>query len=202
MLEGRLLERDAALRRNQSAGVSLRTAHAAQLPRQSAEKHHLGGDLTALRLNAAQTTVVLPATLPPKREVIRRMSPAQASWLLFLPAERLTNRKLEQRERLRECHPEVEAAYELVSGFVAMLAERRAADLEGWLKQATQSQFPELKRFARGLHRDEAAVRAAFASEVSNGQVEGQVLRLKLIKRSMYGRANVDLLRLRFLYRV
>jgi hypothetical protein len=49
--------------------------------------------------------------------------------------------------------------------------------------------------------RDEAAVRAAFSSEVSNGQTEGQVLRLKLIKRSMFGRANFDLLRLRFLYR-
>ena len=57
------------------------------------------------------------------------------------------------------------------------------------------------KRFARGLRRDEDAVRAAFSSEVSNRQTEGQVLRLKLIKRSMFGRANFDLLRLRFLYR-
>jgi transposase len=106
-----------------------------------------------------------------------------------------------QRERLRACHPDVEAAYQLVSGFVAMLAERRAEDLEGWLRQAAHSHLPELKRFARGLRRDEAAVRAAFSSEVSNGQTEGQVLRLKLIKRSMDGRANFDLLRLRFLSR-
>ncbi len=165
------------------------------------KKQHVVGDPTVLHLDAAQTSVVLPATLSPKREVTRRMSPAQASWLLFLPAERLTGRKLKQRERLRGCHPDVEAAYELVSAFVAMLAERRAADLEGWLRQATHSQLPELKRFARGLRRDEAAVRAAFSSDISNGQTEGQVLRLKLIKRSMYGRANFDLLRLRFLYR-
>jgi transposase len=46
-----------------------------------------------------------------------------------------------------------------------------------------------------------AYVRAAFSSEISNSQTEGQVLRLKLIKRSLFGRANFDLLRLRFLYR-
>ena len=165
------------------------------------KKHHLVGDPTALHLDAAQTSVVLPATLPSKREVTRRMSPAQASWLLFLPAERLTDRKREQRERLRGCHPDVEAAYQLVSAFVTMLAERREEDLEGWLTQAAQSRLPELKRFARGIRRDEAAVRAAFSSGISNGQTEGQVNRLKLIKRSMYGRANFDLLRLRVLYR-
>jgi transposase len=87
----------------------------------------------------------------------------------------------------------VKAAYVLVSGFVAMLAERRVEDLQSWLRQAAHSQLPELKRFARGLRRDEAAVRAAFSSELSNGQTEGQVLRLKLIKRSMFGRANFEL---------
>ena len=158
-------------------------------------------DQDVLRVDLAPVTVVLPTPLPPKREVTPRMSPARASWLLFLPTERLTDRKLEQRERLRGCHPDVEAAYQLVSTFVVMLAERRVEDLEGWLRQVAHSQLPELKRFARGLRRDEAAVRAAFSSEVSNGQTEGQVLRLKLIKRSMYGRANFDLLRLRFLYR-
>lgn len=161
----------------------------------------LVADPSALRVDQAPLTVVVPSSLPPKREVTRRMSPARASWLLFLPEERLTDRQREQRERLRGCHPDVEAAYQLVSAFVTMLAERRAADLEGWLRQATHSQLPELKRFARGLRRDEAAVRAALSSELSNGQTEGQVLRLKLIKRSMYGRANFDLLRLRVLYR-
>jgi transposase len=95
----------------------------------------------------------------------------------------------------------VEADYQLVRPFVAMLAERRVEDLESWLRQAAHSQLPELKRFARGLRRDETAVQAAFSSDLSNGQTEGQVLRLKLIKRSMFGRANFDLLRLRFLYR-
>ena len=82
-----------------------------------------------------------------------------------------------------------------------LLAQRREEDLEGWLRQAAQSRLPDLKRFAKGIRRDEAAVRAACSSGISNGQTEGQVNRLKAIKRSMYGRANVDLLRLRFLYR-
>ena len=163
------------------------------------KNQHLGGDPTALRWDVAQTTDMLSISLPPKRGATRRMSPAQASWLLFLPAERLTDRKLEQRERLCKCHPDVGAAYQLVSTFVRMLAERRGEDLECWLRQATHSQLPEIKRFARGVRRDEAAVRAAFSSDISNGQTEGQVNKLKVLKRSMYGRANFDLLRLRFL---
>jgi transposase len=80
------------------------------------------------------------------------------------------------------------------------LAQRRAEELEGWLTQAARSRLPELKGFVRGLRRDEAAVRAAFSTGISNGQTEGFVNKLKVLKRSMYGRANFDLLRLRFLY--
>jgi transposase len=61
-----------------------------------------------------------------------------------------------------------------VRAFVTMLAERRAEDLEGWLRQAAHSHLPELKRFARGLRPDEAGVRAALSSEVSNGQTEAR----------------------------
>ena len=54
----------------------------------------------------------------------------------------------------------------------------------------------------KGILRDYAAVRAAFSSSISNGQVEGQVNRLKLIKRQMFGRATFDLLRQRVLHAV
>ena len=56
----------------------------------------------------------------------------------------------------------------------------------------------EFRDFAAGLRRDSAAVEAAVTSEWSSGQVEGQVTRLKLVKRSMYGRAGFPLLRQRF----
>jgi transposase len=64
-----------------------------------------------------------------------------------------------------------------------------------------ESEVTELKGFARGLLQDRAAVEAALSSESSNGQVEGQVNRLKFLKRSMYGRGGFDLLKARVLHR-
>jgi transposase len=77
---------------------------------------------------------------------------------------------------------------------------RTAEALDGWLAKATMpTAVKELQSFAEGLKKDEPAVRAALQTEWSNGQVEGQVNRLKLIKRQMFGRANFDLLRKRVL---
>lgn len=73
--------------------------------------------------------------------------------------------------------------------------------LDDWLTRVAHCHLRELQRFARGLRRDEAAVWASCACDVSNGQVEGQVTRLKLLKRRMYGRGIFDLLHLRVLYR-
>ena len=83
-----------------------------------------------------------------------------------------------------------------------MLAERREGDLDSWLTQAQRSGLPEFKKMAHGIRQDYAAVKAAFASEWSQGQVEAQVNCLKLQKRIVFGRANFDLLRLRVLSRV
>lgn len=63
-----------------------------------------------------------------------------------------------------------------------------------------QGKTPELRSFARGLGRDEAAVRAGLDLPWSQGQTEGQITRLKLIKRQGYGRASFDLLRQRVLH--
>jgi transposase len=82
-----------------------------------------------------------------------------------------------------------------------MLRLRRGGQgLSPWLKTAARSGVAELRRFALGLWRDYRAIEAAMTLPWSNGQVEGQINRLKLIKRSMYGRANFDLLRLRVLH--
>ena len=66
--------------------------------------------------------------------------------------------------------------------------------------QAFDSGIKELKSFANGLQKDFLAVKEATVSEWSNGQTEGQVNRLKLLKRQMYGRANFDLLRARVIH--
>jgi transposase len=89
----------------------------------------------------------------------------------------------------------------LVQTFAALLRERRASGLADWLGQAAQSGIPEFVGVARSLRQDLQAVQAAFDSRASNGQTEGRVTRIKLIKRQCYGRANFDLLRLRLLYR-
>ncbi len=80
-----------------------------------------------------------------------------------------------------------------------MVRERRAECLDGWLDSAAISDFPELRRFANGIRRDYDAVRAALELPWSQGPVEGHVTRLKLIKRQMFGRAKLDLLRQRVL---
>jgi transposase len=72
----------------------------------------------------------------------------------------------------------------------------RPVGITPWLAEAASS---ELRRFAAGLHQYEAAVRAALTLPWSSGQVEGQVTRLKLVKRQGYGRAKLDLLRARLL---
>ncbi len=80
------------------------------------------------------------------------------------------------------------------------IRQRKPQHLNHWIDAVALADIPALKTFANGLLKDFDAVSAACTSPWSNGQVEGQVNRLKLIKRQMYGRANFDLLRLRVLY--
>ena len=131
----------------------------------------------------------------------RRLSPTRASWLCVCQPDKLDEKQRKLVEQIRAVHRDLDIAYQLSQAFVTMLAEHRDQDLDGWLIQAKQSGIRELKSFAQGIRRDYAAVRAAFTSPWSQGQVEAQVNCLKLQKRLMFGRANFDLLRLRVLRR-
>ena len=73
--------------------------------------------------------------------------------------------------------------------------------LDQWIAATTGDAATEVRGFARGLQGDLAAVRAGLTLAWSNGQTEGQINRLNLLKRQVYGRANVDLLRQRLLFR-
>jgi transposase len=98
--------------------------------------------------------------------------------------------------------PEIGRATYLARSFALIVRERRAADLDDWIARTGEIGTPrEVRAFADGLLKDEAAVRAALSLPWSNGQVEGQVNRLKLIKRMMYGRGGFELLRRRVLHR-
>ncbi|HEV7893864.1 MAG TPA: ISL3 family transposase [Pyrinomonadaceae bacterium] len=130
---------------------------------------------------------------------LRLPSAREATWMLLRPDE-LTDEEKPVAELLRKLSPEVGRAQGLALGFVEVVKERREDELRGWLVEAQRSEVPEFVTFANGLTADLQAVRAALCYEWSNGQVEGQVHRLKLVKRQMYGRGKLDLLRARVLY--
>lgn len=80
-----------------------------------------------------------------------------------------------------------------------MVRQRKPEAFDGWLQACAVSGIAELQSFAKGLLQEEASIRAALSEPWSSGQVEGQVNRLKLLTRQMYGRAKCDLLRQRVL---
>ena len=77
-----------------------------------------------------------------------------------------------------------------------MIRRKSQADLDPWIERARAS---PVASFANGVIKDKAAVSAAITSPWSNGQTEGQITKLKLVKRQMYGRGKLDLLQARLL---
>ena len=145
-------------------------------------------------------------TLRCKESVLERYVPTEsvpsartAVWLLLRDDERLESQQRQFVVRLMESSSTICAARKLARWFFALVRERRAAELETWIAAVEGSGIADLKNFAKGLLRDKDAVVAGTSLEWSNGQTEGQVNRLKLIKRQMYGRASFALLRARVL---
>ena len=90
--------------------------------------------------------------------------------------------------------PTLAQAQDLVDGFHTLIRRKQEAASGDWLDMAAVSL---LAPFVRGLARDHLAVRAAISTAWSNAQAEGQINKLKVIKRQMYGRGNLDLLQAR-----
>jgi len=138
----------------------------------------------------------------------RRAEKADASSLARVPSARTIARLMTTgRDHLTKAEtvtiaaiengvPALVEAREIVADFHAMIRSRRAEPLASWIESASQSLVASL---ANGVRRDEAAVRAAILSVWSNGQTEGQITRLKLVKRQMYGRGKIDLLQARLI---
>ncbi len=133
----------------------------------------------------------VPATAP---------SPRRAAWLLTGGEDaRPSEEERAFPKRLLEKCPALVEAQEMALSFTQMLGERNATAFPAWLERASGCHWSELRGFARSLRQDRKAVEAALSLSWSNGQVEGQVNRLKFIKRQMYGRAGFDLLKARVL---
>jgi transposase len=110
-----------------------------------------------------------------------------------------------QREHLAAfclADPSLETTYRLAQDFLVMMRQREGERLDAWLAQVHESELPELQSFAQGVERDKSAVQAGLTLQMNNGQVEGQVTRIKLLKRMMYGKAGFALLRQRVLHRI
>ena len=102
--------------------------------------------------------------------------------------------QLTKAETVLERVPALVAAREVVAAFQAMVRAMTPAKLGGWIERASTTL---LAAFARGMAKDKSAVRAALTLSWSNGQTEGQITKLKLVKRQMYGRGKIDLLEAR-----
>ena len=121
------------------------------------------------------------------------------SWLLMQNKETQSTTEATLLHSLRQ-HPAIEQIYQLTQQFKTMVQQRQVSSLDPWLEAYASSQISDLKTFAAGLTQDYTAVRAALELPWSNGQTEGHINRLKLLKRQMYGRPKLDLLRLRLLH--
>lgn len=130
----------------------------------------------------------------------RTPSPRCAAWWLLKDEKDMKEDKQAFVAELSRLCPEMNKVRELAHRFQKMIKQREADEFEGWVEAARGSQIKEMEGFADGLNKDREAVTGAMQYEWSNGQVEGQVNRLKLIKRQMYGRAKFDLLKARVLY--
>jgi len=127
------------------------------------------------------------------------LTPHTAAYLLLRRYERRSEAEGVAVDQLRMCHSEVATTIAFTERFGVIVRERRGEELSAWLADAEMSGIRELRQFARKVRQDEAAVTAGCTLGWSNGQTEGQVNRLKLLKRQMYGRAKFDLLRHRML---
>lgn len=138
---------------------------------------------------------------PDVKKPVRRVSARQVSWLLVRDPEELDEEHSGLLERLRSHAPDVDAAYTLAQDFIRLVRNRLVDEFDDRLQRTEAAGIQALKGFVAGLRRDYSAVVAALWLPYSNRQVEGQINRLKLIKRTMYGRANFDLLKQRVLAR-
>ena len=127
-----------------------------------------------------------------------RRTARQAAWLVLRREEPHAEEEAPLLAQLRAQHGDVAEAIDLAQDFARLVRQRQGAQLDTWMARVAKSTIVALQRFAKGLADDYDAVKAGLTLPWSNGPVEGQITRLKLLKRQMFGRASLALLERRF----
>jgi transposase len=132
------------------------------------------------------------ATPPPPKS-------RQIAHLILRHPDTLDDDETTALQQIRKSCPHLDRLAHHVTAFAKMLTGLHGKDLDAWIATVKADDQPELHSFVRGIEADYDAVRNGLTLSHNSGAVEGQVNRIKMIKRQMYGRANFDLLRLRVL---
>ncbi len=138
-----------------------------------------------------------PPVAEPKQ---KPLTARRATWLVMRRPERREPEHEHHLAQLKAQQVELAEAIELTEAFAALVRHRRPEQLDAWLTQAATCSLAPFRHFAKRLWVDYDAVKAGVTVAWSNGPVEGHINRLKMIKRSMFGRAKLDLLSQRFLH--
>ena len=161
--------------------------------------------LERLRTPQRHSAGVAPAKPQKRMRVLTSPAPLEnfsarrATWLFVCQPDELVETQQHELALIRQASPSAEAAYRLAQAFMQMIREQTGHQLDAWLSSAEASRLPEFQSFAKGIELDKASVLAGLTLPWSNGPLQGHVNRLKLLKRSMYGRAKLPLLRARVL---
>jgi transposase len=179
--------------------------NAMQIHREIAEQGYPGAHQNVVRITRyLKEQEVLGEPLP---DTSPGISARQAAGILVKRPENRSEEETQTLRRLKTVHQVTERCCTLFEEFAGMLRDKEERNeaqarsrLNEWAERVKASGVPELKAFVVKLLQDIEVVVAAMILPYSQGQTEGRVNKLKLIKRSMYGRVKFDLLRQRVLY--
>jgi transposase len=167
---------------------------AAVLTKELKAQGYTGSDQTVRRylrpFRQGRPTPPPRPTPPTVREV--------TGWILRRPDALDDQEQTRLKEILARC-PHLDAASGHVAAFAEIMSRRHGDRLDGWIAAVDADDQPDLHSFTTGLRRDQQAVTNELTLPYSSGAVEGNVNRIKMLKRQMYGRASFDLLRKRVL---
>jgi len=165
---------------------------AARLTAEITERGYRGSAQTVRRFLQPLRTEHRTRPAPPHAPSVRQVT----GWLISRP-DRLAEADSRRLADILERSPALTALREHVRGFAEIMVERRGHELTGWMNDVDATGSPALRSFTADLRRDLDAVTAGLTLEHNSGPVEGHVNRIQMLKRQLYGRANLDLLRKR-----